>query len=964
MRSYLKIAIGIFIIFISSIDSYSQFVNFGRNKVQYADFEWSVLSTEHFKIYYYQDAKELAEIGANYAEESYREHQEKFKHSLVDTVPMIFYTSPLHFKQTNTTPGLIPDGVGGFFEFIKGRVVIPFEGSLSQFRHVIKHELVHVFMMSKIGNVQKTHRKSIGAAPPLWFTEGLAEYWSTQWDTQADMVLKDAVLTGYLPGLSNWERVYGTYLMYKLGQKVLEYIALNFGEDKILQLIDNFWVDENFSNVMQYTLGVDYAQFDKNFLYWLEKQYYPEYKDLDDPSAVSENIYTESFAHKPTYSNANGNQEVFFIGNKTGFTSIFKLNLRKLSDGADLVIGGESSDEFEQFHFFRTGIDVSSTGNLAFITQKGNADALHILNTRTNEVIADYSFPDIVSIGSPSWSHDGNKITFPATDFGGINDLYILDLLTNELTRLTNDYYDDRDPDFSPDGDHIVFSSDRTTFGKKKAYNLFIYEIKTGRIDYLTIGDQIDYAPNFSEDGTKIIFTSDINGPQNIWMIDLKKAITSEKSESGTNALEDKSGINYDDLEMRQITYFISAAYDPKWSGKDRIVFSSFEKGSISIKMLRSIQERFDSSKNVVKTNIKEKGENWTADKIKSYTNKNNVPYKKDFSLDIATTALTVDPVFGANTGGIISLSDLLGNEKYYFLIFNNSNGSEDFWNSFNIAISKISIENRLNYAYGIYHLSGRRYDLGEFNSSFYERQYGGYLSLAYPLSFFRRLEMTTSLSQSTRSYDLFDNTRSLLLSNFISYVKDNTLWNYTGPMDGERLNLTLGYTTDIANSNINYYSLFFDFRKYFRLGGPTALALRTQFFMNEGKEERRFFMGGSWSLRGWPLNSIRGSKLWQTNLELRFPLLNVIALRFPLGIGFDFPGIQGAVYFDAGNAWDRNYTNVYTNTYTRGSIGAGIRLNALGLVVLRYDFGKRIEENFTKLQGDFYQNFYFGYNF
>ena len=107
---------------------------------------------------------------------------------------MIFYASPLHFKETNTTPGLIPDGVGGFFEFIKGRVVIPFEGSLAQFKHVIRHEMTHVFMTSKINTILRLHRRTQDQSPPLWFTEGLAEYWSTKWDAQADMVLKDAVL--------------------------------------------------------------------------------------------------------------------------------------------------------------------------------------------------------------------------------------------------------------------------------------------------------------------------------------------------------------------------------------------------------------------------------------------------------------------------------------------------------------------------------------------------------------------------------------------------------------------------------------------------------------------------------------------------------------------------------------------------------------------------------------------------
>ncbi|HMS64067.1 MAG TPA: BamA/TamA family outer membrane protein [Ignavibacteria bacterium] len=956
---FLLFAITGYFLSISDI-SYSQFVNFGRNKVQYSDFDWQILETEHFQIYYYIEEKELAEIGAKYAEESYTFLQQKFNHSLADTVPIIFYSSPLHFKETNTTPGFIPDGVGGFFEFIKGRVVLPFEGSLFQFKHVIRHELTHVFMTSKINTILKTHRQTLGQAPPLWFTEGLAELYSAEWDTQGEMVLKDAVLSGYIAGLDNWERFYGTFFMYKLGQNILEYIVANYGEDMILQLIENFWMDDSFSDVMKLTIGKDYAEFDAEYLYYLEKKYLPELKDNDKPSKVTQNLYNASFAHKPTYSNTNGNKDVYFIGNKTGFTSIFKININQPNQ-AELVVEGESSDEFEQFHFFRTGMDVSNSGLLAFVTQKGSTDALHILDTKTDDIKITYTFKDIVSIGSPSWSSDNKKIVFPASDFGGRMDLYILDLETSNLKRLTNDYYDDRDPSISPDGNFIVFSSDRTTFGwNKNSYNLFLYNLRDGNIDYLTIGEQIDYSPHFSGDGTKIIFTSNTGGPQNIWMIDIGKSLKQIAVKSGSDNPGVTNIINYDSLEMRRITNFTTNAFDPSWAGKDRIVFSSYEEGGISIKLLRDIQERYDSSKIIKKIDLLSKGENWTAGKIYSIPKKNSLKYEKKFSLDVATTALTVDPVFGANTGGIISLSDLLGDEKYYFLVFNNSNGGGEFWESFNIAISKYSVQKRMNYAYGVYHLSGQRYDLQENDQSFYERLFGGYLSLAYPLSFFRRIEMTTNMAQSIRSFDYLDNSRSLLLSNYLSYIKDNTLWAYTGPIDGERFNFTLGYTTDITNSNTNYFSVFLDYRKYFRLGSLSALGLRSQLFLNEGKDPRRFFMGGSWSLRGWPLNSIRGSKMWQANAELRFPLMRVVALRFPLGIGFDFPGITGAFFTDAGNAWDNN--EEYGMTY--GSIGAGIRMNVLGFIVLRYDIGKRIEDNFSYLQKSWFQSFYFGFDF
>ena len=126
------------------------------------------------------------------------------------------------------------------------------------------------FMTSKIMNIQKLHGKSADQSPPLWFTEGLAELFSSQWDALGDG-LKDAVLNGYIEGLDNWERFYGTYFMYKLGQSVLEYIEDNFGEEMILQLVENFWMDDNFSNVMKITIGKDYTQFDSEYLYYLEK---------------------------------------------------------------------------------------------------------------------------------------------------------------------------------------------------------------------------------------------------------------------------------------------------------------------------------------------------------------------------------------------------------------------------------------------------------------------------------------------------------------------------------------------------------------------------------------------------------------------------------------------------------------------------------------------------------------------
>ena len=156
---------------------------FGRNKIQYEQFDWRIMKTDHFHIYYYRQEEQIAGIAAHILENAYTDLEIKFNHTLWDTVPLMIYSSHIHFQQTNILPMMIPEGVGGFFEHRKGRVVIPYMGDLSAFRNVLTHELAHVFTFSKMKTPVRL--KLINKPPtiPHWFSEGLAEWWSVGWDT-------------------------------------------------------------------------------------------------------------------------------------------------------------------------------------------------------------------------------------------------------------------------------------------------------------------------------------------------------------------------------------------------------------------------------------------------------------------------------------------------------------------------------------------------------------------------------------------------------------------------------------------------------------------------------------------------------------------------------------------------------------------------------------------------------------
>src|SRR5688500_12638861 len=128
----------------------AQTVPFGKNKIQYTEFEWRVLSGAHIDVYYYPEEEAVARLALSYGEESYSFLERKFQHHPFRRIPLIVYSSDAHFEQTNVFPGFIPEGVLGFTEYLRRRVAMPFRGDYDQFRKTLRHELVHAFHLSKI----------------------------------------------------------------------------------------------------------------------------------------------------------------------------------------------------------------------------------------------------------------------------------------------------------------------------------------------------------------------------------------------------------------------------------------------------------------------------------------------------------------------------------------------------------------------------------------------------------------------------------------------------------------------------------------------------------------------------------------------------------------------------------------------------------------------------------------------
>ena len=93
-------------------------------------------------------------------------------------------------------------------------------------------------------------------------------------------------------------------------------------------------------------------------------------------------------------------------------------------------------------------------------------------------------------------SPDGETIVFDL-----LGDLYTLPIEGGEATRLTDGLPFDSQPRFSPDGDRLVFISDRSG-----AENLWIYDLDEDKLEPLTQGNSHDYqSPEWTPDGNYVV---------------------------------------------------------------------------------------------------------------------------------------------------------------------------------------------------------------------------------------------------------------------------------------------------------------------------------------------------------------------------------------------------------------------------------------------------------------------------
>src|SRR3989442_1782935 len=269
----------------------AQFGYFGQNKIQYRSFDWRVLRGEHVDLYFYPEEEELGRVALAYAEESYGVLERRFTHHVQRRVPLIIYASHTDFEQTNVLPFVPPEGLLGVTEFLKRRVALPFTGSDSNFRHTIRHDLVQVFQLSLVAEVFRRYPRIRHAELPLWWSEGLAEFFSAGEDSRDEMILRDLTLSGRLPTLRELAYAAGGSV-YPVGGVIPRFLALFSCEWRIGQLYRALWKYASFEAAIQGVYGRSLDQLSDEWQFWMRRRYYPSVA-AGEPLALPARLLTK-----------------------------------------------------------------------------------------------------------------------------------------------------------------------------------------------------------------------------------------------------------------------------------------------------------------------------------------------------------------------------------------------------------------------------------------------------------------------------------------------------------------------------------------------------------------------------------------------------------------------------------------------------------------------------------------------
>ncbi len=473
-------------------------------------------------IYFYPGGQELAAFVGQFGDEDLEDIERMFDYKISGRLQILVFNRLSDMKQTNI--GLENDemengNIGGVTRVIGNKVLIYFNGDHNDLRGALRAGISKVLIEQLMygGNLKDRIQTSVLLHLPVWFYEGLTAYIGYGWNTNLDNQMRDGILSKRY--LKFNKMIFDNELL--AGISIWHYISETYGNTAIANLLYLTRINRNIESGINYVLGLSLKQLASNWSAYYQKRYMADEKGRQNPAGQLVNLKIKKKHLLTRIALSPDATTLAYVTNDLGKYRIF---LNDLSTGKSKKIkkGGLKSIELENDFSFPL-IQWHPSGRALTIIYENKGSVWmdnYSMSEKKLEINKFFYFEKVTSF---NYSDDGTDIVLSGIQKGQ-SDIFVFNVRARTSQNITNDIFDDTDPQFMPGGKFIVFASNRPTDSLKqslsadalplKHYDLFLYDysIRDNILKRVTHTETADEFKPLPVSPSSLVYLSDRNG--------------------------------------------------------------------------------------------------------------------------------------------------------------------------------------------------------------------------------------------------------------------------------------------------------------------------------------------------------------------------------------------------------------------------------------------------------------------
>ena len=532
MRTKFILLLGLWLggLSVATAQNYPSQERFGKNRIQYRSFDWKIIRTANFEIYYYQDGTQIANLTAQYAESEFDRITELLGYTPYNRVKIFLFNSPEELAQSNIGLNAQSGLSSREQDLSKSRVEVAFTGDQVSFRRQIIRDVSMLFVYDMLygGSLKDALQSSLLLTLPDWFMPGIASYIAEGNSLELDDYMRDVMLTRPVkkPSLlagAEAERV---------GHSIWNYIVQKYGRDNVSNILNLTRIIRNEQSSIASTLGVPYSRFLREW-----REYYAgmaaSVSQAYQSGANNFEIKVGSVNDKSSLTSLKLSPDKQFIAYATLRDGKFSVEVVNTTNRKKTtVLAGGYRLDGQAPPASTPLVAWQRDNNLLVLTDELGQTNLYQFTNFEKRPKQEFR-RTVNGLSQVIWmdaSDDGGSLIMSA-DRRGQNDLFLYSINRGSYQQLTNDLYDDLYPAFvGRTARQVVFSSNRKddTLGVDKGayktirdqFSLFSHEGSARDLSLVRLTDSLSDATHPVPAGeTTLYFLNDTKGIRNLYRL-------------------------------------------------------------------------------------------------------------------------------------------------------------------------------------------------------------------------------------------------------------------------------------------------------------------------------------------------------------------------------------------------------------------------------------------------------------